>query len=495
MAKQRPDLSLEREGRPLKVWLQDLVAEEAPTRRAAGDALQAMMYGVPSVHTDLAEVEWGSFETLHQQPERFKDAVRSAVESPGFAAHDFVSKLILYRTALRDDWQRRVDKACEEDNAPNAYQDRLLQRLQAADGDIERTEAARRYMRWVCASMDRNLNRGDVYAGAEAMATPGVMAAIVFDSLDVSLLADRSGLYAMLGDKDMRRDAARALARIGPPGVNFAAVFFEELDAENLTHFFEEGARALGSIGRDNADVIDGLLGRLRSGPFAVRSGAAAALFHSGPSLAGRLEIALDLLLEATQTPGLVCAAIPALASVGRDSEMALRRVLEVSEPRTSRLRSARGFPDQSYDEVMAERGAAIDSLHHFKRFADRAVPALVDALDTFQEYDPDWGYEGEHGRVCAALMPFGPLAALAVPRLVQLLEEWLTRPETDREWPKDVIQLLASFGPPAAEALPLLEQLRSTQVDNDEPVSPELDPDEPLDRAIVILRRVTGKS
>ncbi len=70
----------------------------------------------------------------------------------------------------------------------------------------------------------------------------------------------------------MRRDeAACALARIGPPAVDFAAVFFEELDAEQATNLFE-GAWALGSIGRDDPDVIDGLLRRLRSGPVAIRS-------------------------------------------------------------------------------------------------------------------------------------------------------------------------------------------------------------------------------
>jgi HEAT repeat protein len=302
MARQQPDFSFERDGRPLGAWLRGLAGEDATARRAAGEALQAMLYGVPSVHTDLADIEWGSAQAISEHGERFKAAIRAAVETPGFDARGFVHELILYRMALRDDWHRRMAAARDEDDAPNTCRDRLLQRLESADGDGERSEALRRYLRWVCANMARSLNRGrNAYTGAESIAAPGFMSSFVFDSLDELLLADRPGLHAMLADEDLRRDAARALARIGPPAVDFASVFFEELDAEETARYFGyEGAPALGSIGRDDAVVIDGLLRRLRSGSLDVRAGAAAALEHAGPPLAGRLEIALDLLLGAT---------------------------------------------------------------------------------------------------------------------------------------------------------------------------------------------------
>lgn len=491
MAKQRPDYTFKRGGRSLKVWLQELVAEDAPTRRAAGEALQAMLYAVASVHTDLIEIDWGSPSALEGQSERFRDAIRSAVQSPGFDAHDFVRKLILYRMALQADWHRRVDEDFGRENAPNIYEERLLQRAQAADGDKERTEVLRRYLRWVCASFARDVKRSkDIYAGAESMTPPAFMAAMVFQSLDVALLADRPGLYAMLADKDtwMRDDAAKALARIGPAAVDFAPFFFAELDAEQSPHGFRN-AHALGSIGRDDPDVIDGLLRRLRSASMAVRSGAAEALSCAGPPLAGRLEVALDLLLTASSIPELVYTAIPALASVGRNSEVALHRVLEVAKPRPPRWQTVPDFPDHKSDEVMGERGTAISSLHYFKRFADKVVPVLVDALDSFEEYDPDWSYGGEHGRVCHALESFGPLAAPAVPWIVRFLEQWPTRSEDDREWPNDLFRLLAAIGPAAADALPALEQLCAWQESEESPPA-ELDPDEPLDRAILILRQ-----
>lgn len=494
MSKQRPDFSFTHEGRSLKIWLQDLLAENAPARRAAGEALQAMLYAAPSIHADSADVA----HALSERHEHFKDAIRSALKSPDFDTQDFVRKLILYRMALQEDWRRRVDEDFGKDNAPNIYEERLLKRLQAADGDRERTEVARRFLRWVCASFARDVKRSKgIYAGAESMTPPGLMAAMVFRSLDVALLADRPGLYAMLADKDtwMRDDAADAVARIGPAAVDFAPFFLAELDAAQSPHgFTDRGAQALGSIGRDDPVTIDGLLRRLRSGSVAVRMGAAEALFYAGPPLAGRLEIALDLLLEAAQTPEVVHAAIRALASVGRDNEAALCRVLEAAQPRPPRWQTVPDFPDHKYDEVMSERGTAISSLPYFKRFADQVVPVLVDALDSFEEYDPDWSYGGEHERVCHALGQFGPLAAPAVPWLVRFLEEWPTRSDADREWPTDAFRLLAAIGPAAVDALPLLKQLRASQME-DESSPSELDPADSLDRAIIVLRGKRAKS
>jgi hypothetical protein len=489
MARIQPDFSFKRDGRSLPEWLLDLVSEDAPARLAAGEALQAMMYGFPSAHTDLAHIDPDSWGAVADQADRFKNAARAALRSPDFNDYKFVRELILYRIALKEDWRRRMTKAGDEDDASNDLQERLLKRFESADGDPERTEAARRYMRWVCASFARGLKRGqDAYAGAESMSAPGVMASIVFDSLDTALLTDRPGLHAMLADKSMRTDALSALARIGPPAIEFAAVLFEQLDGDQVTHF-SDSARALGSVGRDDPNVIDGLLRRLRSGPAAIRSRAAEALFHAGPPLAGRVDVALDLLIGATHSTDFVFSATPALASIGRDSEIAFRRVLELAEPRPPRWRTDENFPDHRYDQVMIERGAAINSLHFFNRFADRVIPVLVGALDTFEEYDPDWSHEGDHERVCAALEPFGPLAAPAVPRLVRFLDEWSVRPEPDRDWPKQVFRLLAMIGPLAAEALPALEQIREAQRDDDASPPSDLDPDDPLDRAIIVLR------
>ncbi len=143
---------------------------------------------------------------------------------------------------------------------------------------------------------------------------------------------------------------------------------------------------------------------RARTGSGAVRIGAILALGHAGPPLAGRLEPALDILLGATYKSALACAATWALASVGRDHEVALRRVLELASPRPPRWRSHALYPEGRLDETMCERGAAISALYHLQKYSAEIVPVLVNAFDTFQEFDPDQDEHGEHERVCRAL-------------------------------------------------------------------------------------------
>jgi hypothetical protein len=489
MPKRPLDFSFERDGSPLSAWLRDLVADDAPTRLAAGEALQAMSCAMPSVHTEVSEIDWGSARDLAGHADRFKEAIRAAVRARGFPAADFVRRLIAYRMAVQDDWLRRVEQASRHREASGPLEERLIRRVQAAGDEAERAEATDRYLKWVFAHEVRDCKRSKaIYAGAEAMTAANIAARVVFDALDEILLVDRPGLRAMLGHKELFHDAAKALARIGPPAVEFAGFFLDRLDTQETAYRFH-GAEVLGSIGRDDPAVIDGLLRRLRSGTDAARVGAAEALGRAGPPLAGRLEIALDFLLGATHDPLLVFAATEALASVGRDREEALGRVLELAAPRPPRWRPDETFPEYRHDEVMFERGAAIDALRHFRRFADRVVPVLVDAFDTFEEYDHDWGYHGEHGRICWTLGHFGPDAAPAVPRLIRYLGDWRARTDESLEWPKDAFGLLAAIGLPAAAALPILERFRPEPAHEGEASPDDPEPHDPLGRAILALR------
>src|SRR5439155_26149680 len=140
---------------------------------------------------------------------------------------------------------------------------------------------------------------------------------------------------------------------------------------------------------------------------------------------AGREGECLELLLSMSPSPRdeLWYAWLRALASVGHDDERALAIVLDAARPRPPEMTPVQPGSSYEFDVVLTRRGTAIDALGYFGRFADRVVEALIDALTTFQEYDPDWGYQnGEHGRVVHALSKLGPAAAAAVPALAQLL-------------------------------------------------------------------------
>lgn len=87
------------------------------------------------------------------------------------------------------------------------------------------------------------------------------------------------------------------------------------------------------------------------------------------------------------------------IAAVAPDRRDVFKRVAAAARPAPPEMRRVEGYEQYSYDATMHRRGVAIDALGHFAAFAGDAVPILVDALETFEEYDPDWGYEnGEHG-------------------------------------------------------------------------------------------------
>lgn len=486
MARVRPDFSFDREGRPLSAWLLDLVADDSPTRLKAGDVLQGMWFGVPYAHTELGDLDWEEHESRPGQGERFAAAVRDAVAAPGFPTADFVRRLILYRLALREDSRRRNEMIRRRlEGGSDKFAERFIRRIAEVRDDAGRSEAVKRYTRWLAATVDRDAKfERAIHEGNEALGPAGMAAHLVFEVLDVALLADRPGLRLMLdAGSGLRYAVLSALERIGPPAVDFAPGLIAHLDGHADGSWFD-AAGALGSIGRDDPSVVDALITRLGSRSEAVRDLAAACLGRAGPPLAGRADEAVGLLLEAARGPGR-CAMVEALASVGRGREDVLAFVLEMASPKPPRWIHREYFPDDRADEVMFERGSAIEALRHFRGFADRVMPVLIEAIDSFEEHDPDYGYAGDHERACRVLARFGPDAAAAVPRLVAYLDEWNRRGADYREYPRAIFDALKAIGPAAASALPILEAIRGGSDDEGDRLIPE----NPTDGAILAIR------
>src|SRR5438067_9238771 len=101
-----PDFSFVREGRNLSEWLIDLVSEERSTREAAGEALGGMWHGFPKYSTPLDDVILPPAEVQKDQKTLFAEAVRAAVEAPGFPKAEFVRRLCFLKIALSDEWLR-----------------------------------------------------------------------------------------------------------------------------------------------------------------------------------------------------------------------------------------------------------------------------------------------------------------------------------------------------------------------------------------------------
>ncbi|WP_165250300.1 hypothetical protein [Paludisphaera soli] len=480
MAKLRPDFSFEREGRPLSAWLMDLVADDPRSRLRAGDVLYGMWFGVPYAHTDLADLDWDEYGRNPGQNERFGRAVREAVAGRDFPLAGFARRLIIADLAKQHEWRRfrrksRERAAAERDEVAEA----IVRRLADAGDAPDRRAENRRLAVALCPSLD---GRDDV----EAIHQADFAVHLVVGAVDAALLVDRPALRAWRN--------LDVLRRIGPPAIEFAPSLIDDLDACGESHGFK-GAAALGSIGRDDPAVVAALLGRLRSGTAPLQFHVAACLYHAGPALAGRLDEAVELLIELTRSDeGPSYHVTEALGSVGRGREDALGRLLEMASCKPPRWIADPSGPDGRSDGTMYERGQGLTALRFFPRFASHVVPVLIEAMDSFEEYDPDWTYNGAYGRICHTLAALGPEGAAAVPRLVAYLEGYLRQLQNGREdnddWPKAVFRALAGIGPTAAAALPVLEALRcDREAENGSGEPSPLDRSDDLDGAILAIR------
>jgi hypothetical protein len=185
---------------------------------------------------------------------------------------------------------------------------------------------------------------------------------------------------------------------------------------------------------------------------------AAGALAAMGPDVLRAVPSAADELMAAlggsADGEAVLLGCLPQIAPQRRDVfEIAVRR----AKPGPPDMRSVEGHSQYQYDATMHYRGVAIEAMRHFPAFADEALPVLIDAIDTFEEYDPDWGYDnGEHGRVVHVLSKLPPAAAAAaVPALLPHLR---SRRDGEIDW--RIIRFFGELGTAAAEALPALRRL-----------------------------------
>src|SRR6478735_1428937 len=100
-----PDYSFRREGLTLDEWLWKLFDESKEVRLKAGDALQAMEWGLPSIHTDWSDLT--EFPDTDSQRVRFAAALKEVITHETFDTIQFVEKLAAFRLALSEDWQDR----------------------------------------------------------------------------------------------------------------------------------------------------------------------------------------------------------------------------------------------------------------------------------------------------------------------------------------------------------------------------------------------------
>jgi hypothetical protein len=207
-------------------------------------------------------------------------------------------------------------------------------------------------------------------------------------------------------------------------------------------------AKSLAANGRGNPAVIAAMIERLKHQDAHIREAAMNVFRFLGSEVCNREPEILDLLFSLGDWR--------AYASVGRHRPEVRQWILEKARNRPPRWQESGSSIGDPYDEVMLERGCAIHAMQHFSDYPDECLPVLIDALENFEEYDPDEERLGPHNRIASVLEHFGPKAAPAAVPLARHL-----RDDPDEEYPRAILCAIASMGDAAVEALPLLEDFR----------------------------------
>jgi len=185
--------------------------------------------------------------------------------------------------------------------------------------------------------------------------------------------------------------------------------------------------------------------------------------------------------MRLVDSPETSYAAVGALAAVGRDNAEVRQLIIDRAKPGPPKMMQPPDFPQYEYDLTMRQRGVAIDAMRYFSACPEDCIPVLIDAIDTFVEFDPDQSHGGPPARISQVLELFGARAGAAAVPLARHLED------VEGDWPRCVLNALAAMGPAAAEAILLLEAYRLSRG-----ISGSDDENDPV---AVCIRRVNSRS
>lgn len=469
-----------------------LVSDDFSTRKTAADVLRAMWMGVPAPDTPLEKLD--PVPDMVGQADRFKQRVAETVSDPRFPTHGFVCKVCDHMIARADEWTLYCDRRWQLQKNDDRQFDRISKRIgdlitsTTNQSEIDRYE--KRLARVLEASIERDCKRdAAIQPPAESQTETGLMTNIVFSSLTDAILVAPDALRRLLAHPREARYAFEALERIGPRGIAFARHLFDVMDRADSDEYSSDAdlaARALGSIGNDNAEIVSELVQRLKSTSSRTAILAARVLSRMGTNVAGKTQSIIPLLSSMVDRDEQLWLTIEALASVGRHDRSARAKVIDLARPRPAEWAVVPDWPDQRYDKVLPVRGAALNAMRHFVDYPDECVPVLLAAINDFEEFDPDECYAGPAGRVSSVLKVFGRSASEAALPLANRIGE-------SADFPQAILDALASMKGGAVEALPTLHAFRAKQYDGD--AMPDLSDasDVDLDTVGRVIRVITA--
>jgi hypothetical protein len=292
--------------------------------------------------------------------------------------------------------------------------------------------------------------------GAELNSSSGVVTRSVFGILGSELLTASHALEQMLDNSILRKDVLAALSRIGHEASGFIPRIIADLDrqaaVESPNYYDFDAALALAAVSRGNAEVVEQLIARLSHDSPNVRAAAASVFVELGVDVCGQQRRIVELLRPMLPVDGEGYAAFFALASVGRHLPEVRKYIVERAAPRPPDWKTYPDMPEHRYDAVMWQRGTAIAAMKYLVDYPAECIDVLIEAIDTFEEYDPDESYGGPMARIAHALAQFGLAAAPAAEPLARHLND---DPDTT---PTAILEALAVITVGSSEVVSLLE-------------------------------------
>lgn len=411
------------ENRPLVDWLLQLVNEDAVKRKGAASVIVSQFFMPEKL---ILEAGKGSDELLLE----FSAAVRCSVGSPDFPAADFVRNALALKMALHESWCEQIKMDLKRQDAAD---DADLAKL----GDNPTEAEKRRYVRRVWIRCLRDCKKIAEEEPHELTST-GITLGYVIESLGEELLPAADLLREMMSIRGQAYMASDAIARMGRPGLEFYDDLLRGLKSGDGNHYC---AKALGALLKAAPEKIPEVLQLASASVGAQQTSAISALGYCGKSateFCPEVETRLLAILKSNPECKLWYAVVGALGECARSFNTVDTLLALLNSGDTG------------------QKGEIISALGRMGVEPNRVIPRLIEMLDAYEEYDPDWQYYGEHGRVVGALRGFGSAAVAAVPALIRHI--W----QKEHSDPDDeVIKLLGELGAAAREALPGLAQVR----------------------------------
>ncbi|MEM0927402.1 MAG: hypothetical protein AAGJ83_15255, partial [Planctomycetota bacterium] len=437
------DTSFIREGRPLGDWLLDAVSHDKGRRDRAGEVMMAMRNALPSIHTDLDDLD-GERPATHL--EDWGKAIAAALAVDGFPCREFFVKSAAYLIGAQEQW---VESLNINDSQYDRVLGRLEHRIEQSESEDERKQHLRRVGRAMCAEIQRAAEQEP--DDLDAFSMLAMVLPDVFEYAGAVLLEFPEAIEMLRESPSHQRVADKALIRLGPRA---AGMYLED-----LRRGFQQAGEAgdwygqiwvLAEVGRGDPQTVELFLDALSRRPQLSAMDAASGLHEMGADALVRPRVIADLIdLAGSKEVFRRAAAARALGGVARGRDEAVDTLLALTHDT--------GQTEGDSGHLVA--GCALTALGEIGRQPDRVVPRLVELLEVYEEFDCDMGYGGGHARICKALEEFGHAAEPVLPWVAKYLESWVDR-DMEHWYSEDVLQLLCAIGPKARVVLPNLEKL-----------------------------------